>query len=154
MRIVLVRHAPTAWSGRRYCGRSDPPLTRAGRRAAWDLAAHLAGDLAPRTRVVSSPSLRAVETATAIAAAMGDRSALELDDRRLENDVGLAEGRRFDDLAIAYPQLAASILAGSTSIDWPGGETAEALEARVRSAWDEVIAAGRDAVVVTHAGPL
>ena len=24
--IVLVRHASTAWTGRRFCGRSDPPL--------------------------------------------------------------------------------------------------------------------------------
>jgi broad specificity phosphatase PhoE len=52
------------------------------------------------------------------------------------------------------PDLASSILAGSAAIDWPGGETAAALEARVRAAWADLIATGRDAVVVTHAGPL
>ena len=30
LEIVLVRHASTDWSGRRYCGRSDPPLNEAG----------------------------------------------------------------------------------------------------------------------------
>ena len=32
--LVLVRHGPTSWTGRRYCGRSDPPLDAAGLAAA------------------------------------------------------------------------------------------------------------------------
>ena len=39
--IILVRHASTAWTGRRYCGRSDPPLSAAGRwprRRSWPRA--------------------------------------------------------------------------------------------------------------------
>ena len=40
-RDVLVRHAATTWSGRRYCGRSDPSLSTAGRAAARALAATL-----------------------------------------------------------------------------------------------------------------
>ena len=69
--IILVRHASTAWTGRRYCGRSDPPLNAAGRAAAADLARELATTLAPGTRIVTSPSRRAQATATAIASAAG-----------------------------------------------------------------------------------
>ena len=36
--VILVRHASTAWSGIRYCGRSDPPLDAAGESAAALLA--------------------------------------------------------------------------------------------------------------------
>ena len=154
MRLILVRHASTAWSGTRYCGRSDPRLTLAGTREAAELAGSLAPLLPPQVRIVSSPSARAVATARAIAEAARHRIPIELDERWLETDFGRAEGRTFDDLARDTPELAASIVAGSTSIDWPHGETAAALAARVRAAWDDLLADGRDAVVVTHAGPL
>ena len=39
--IILVRHAPTAWTGSRYCGRSDPPLDAAGVAVAHRLAGGL-----------------------------------------------------------------------------------------------------------------
>src|SRR4051812_7747117 len=71
MEIVLVRHASTSWSGRRYCGRSGPPLSAVGEAEAADLAERLAPDLTPATRIVSSPSRRAVATGRAIAAAAG-----------------------------------------------------------------------------------
>lgn len=154
MHLILVRHASTAWSGVRYCGRSDPRLTLAGTREAATLATSLAPTLPARVRIVSSPSARAVATARAVADVSGHRSAIELDERWLETDFGIAEGRTFDELACELPELAGSIVAGSTSIDWPNGEAAAALAARVRAAWDDLIADGRDAVVVTHAGPL
>jgi broad specificity phosphatase PhoE len=44
---------------------------------------------------------------------------------------------------------------GDPAIDWPAGERAAALEARVRAAWAEVWSASASTViVVTHAGPL
>jgi len=153
LEIVLVRHASTDWSGRRYCGRSDPPLNEAGQAEATELARRLAPMLDSATRVVASPSRRAVETAHAIATAAGDVS-VERDPRWLESDFGLADGLSFDALAAVDPGLADAILSGPTTIDWPGGETAAALAARVASAWAELLAAGRPAVVVTHAGPI
>ena len=44
--IVLVRHAPTSWSGQRYCGTSDPPLDAAGLAVASELARTLGPTLA------------------------------------------------------------------------------------------------------------
>ena len=151
--ILLVRHAATAWSGVRYCGRSDPPLSEHGAAE----AARLAGDLGPILRadwlVVSSPSVRALATADAIAVAAGT-GRVEVDDRWREADLGVAEGRTFDEVATIEPELAAALAAGDLAIDWPDGETHSSLARRVATAWDALVERGRSAVVVTHAGPL
>jgi broad specificity phosphatase PhoE len=151
--IVLVRHASTIWSGRRYCGRSDPPLTPAGKAEAVALARRLAPTLHPATRLISSPARRARATAAAIASALGD-IAIQLDPRWMETDFGAVEGLGFDEVAPRHPELAAAILDGTTAIDWPGGETAAALTTRVAIALQELADAGRPVVVVTHGGPI
>jgi broad specificity phosphatase PhoE len=151
--IVLVRHASTAWSGRRYCGRSDPPLDAMGLAQAATLAAHLTPTLAPGTRLISSPSRRALATADAIAVA-GALRQVERDERWREIDFGLAEGLTFEKLEALAPATTAALLRGATDIDWPDGETSASLAERVAAAWNELAAAGRPAVIVTHAGPI
>lgn len=151
--IVLVRHAATAWSGIRYCGRSDPPLSDVGAAQAARLGAELGPTLGSDWLVVSSPSRRSLSTAAAIAASAG-LDGIEVDDRWLEADVGVAEGRTFDELAMLAPDLAAALATGSLEIDWPDGETHRALARRVAAAWEALIRRDRPAVVVTHAGPL
>ena len=151
--IILVRHAPTAWTGLRYCGRSDPPLDAGGRTAAARLAADLAASALPGTRIVTSPSRRARETAAAIADAAGITE-VTVDDRWREADFGIAEGLTFDGLATVDPDLARRLADGDTAIDWPGGETAGALAERVSAAWRDVVAHADGIVVVSHAGPL
>jgi len=151
--IILVRHASTGWSGRRYCGRSDPPLNTAGRFEAAALADRLAPSLAPDTRFIASPSRRAVATAEAIAAAAGGRR-VEHDERWREIDFGRAEGRTFEELRAIAPSTAAALLAGAMDIDWPDGETSSSLAARIASAWTELASIGSPVVVVTHAGPI
>lgn len=153
MEIVLVRHASTAWSGVRYCGVSDPPLSPRGLLEARRLATALASELPPDVRVISSPSLRALATATAIAGA-AQLAGIELDDRWREADVGLAEGRTFDELSAIAPEVAAGLAAGELEIDWPGGESHASLAARVAAAWSDLLGQDRPAIVVTHAGPL
>lgn len=153
MEIVLVRHASTAWSGVRYCGISDPPLSPTGLAEARQLAAALANDLPSDVRIVSSPSRRAVATAAAIADA-ARLPGVELDDRWREADVGLAEGRTFDELRVISPEVASALVAGALEIDWPRGESHVSLAARVASACADLVDDGRPVVVVTHAGPL
>ena len=58
--VVLVRHAAASWSGRRYCGRSDPHLVVAGRAAARALADELAPILARNVLIITSPARRAL----------------------------------------------------------------------------------------------
>jgi broad specificity phosphatase PhoE len=151
--IVLVRHATTSWSGGRYCGRSDPPLSDAGRAEASRLGAELAPLIVTGTLLISSPSVRALATAQAIASAAGiDR--VETDDRWLEADLGVAEGRTFDELAELAPDVTAALAGGGLEIDWPGGETHRVLAGRVAAAWHGLVDRPRSAIVVTHAGPL
>ena len=153
MEIVLVRHASTAWSGVRYCGISDPPLSPTGLAEARGLAAALSGELPRDARIVSSPSRRALATASAIADA-AHLAGVDLDARWREADVGIAEGRTFDELMRMAPEVAARLAAGEFEIDWPGGESSASLAARVAAAWADILDHGRPTVVVTHAGPL
>ena len=150
--VALVRHASTAWSGRRYAGRSDPPLDAAGRAAAAEVGREFAGSIGPDGRIVSSPLRRALETAEAIAAATG--APITLDARWQEADVGSVEGLTFLDIAARWPDLARRLADGETDIDWPDGETAAAFDARVRAAWSAIADDERPTVIVAHAGPL
>jgi broad specificity phosphatase PhoE len=151
--VVIVRHASTAWSGVRYCGISDPPLSPTGLAEAGHLAERLARDLPAARRIVSSPSSRALATASAIGGAIG-ASDVEIDPRWREADVGIAEGRTFDELAELAPEVAEALAHGALAIDWPGGETHASLVDRVAAALADLIVDGRSVVVVTHAGPL
>ena len=69
MTVHLVRHARagrrSAWDG----PDEERPISKAGRRQARDLAAHLAD--ADLTRVLSSPYVRCIQTAEAIAETHG-----------------------------------------------------------------------------------
>jgi broad specificity phosphatase PhoE len=104
---------------------------------------------------VSSPRLRATATAAAIVAAVGrPAGTVDIDRRWAEADFGSVEGRSFAELEASFPDLAARLALGDTEIDWPDGETAAALAARVAVAWLDVIAADRPVVVVSHAGPI
>ena len=153
--VVLVRHGATAWTGGRYCGRSDPPMDAAGTAAVTAMAAALAPTLPPGILIVSSPAGRARQTAALVAAACGvGEAAIEIDDRWMEADFGFAEGRTFHELAAFAPDLAAALARGETAIDWPDGETAATLASRVEAAWDEIVSRAVPTVVVSHAGPL
>ena len=135
--VVLVRHAETEWSrDGRHTGRTDVPLTDAGRAA----AAALAQALAPRAleRVLVSPSLRARETCELCG--LGDRAELRAD--LLEWDYGDYEG-------LTTTQIQAERPGWSLWRDGcPGGESAAEVGARA----DRVIAELGDsaAAVFSH----
>lgn len=165
MRLTLIRHAATDWSGLRYCGRTDLPIGAAGREQLHLLVDHLTGGgtsgraddlvrIAPHrtTTVITSPALRARETATAITAALGGD--LREDERLREIDFGDAEGLTFPEIEHRWPQLAAELLHDHAEVDWPGGERWSDFAARVGAAWRDLSAGPCDAIVVTHGGPL
>jgi broad specificity phosphatase PhoE len=147
--VWLVRHAPTSWTGRRWCGRADPPLNRSGRAAAVDLARRLAGELPPDTVVWTSPARRARATALAIATEVGLATAVDPD--LVEVDVGLAEGLTWDEMTERLPDVAAAILRGEP-VNWPGGESRAAVRERAQEVVTRLAAAavGQPVVVVSH----
>lgn len=157
--VLLVRHAATAWSGVRYCGRSDPWLSPDGRAAADRLAAALARELAGAARpivVISSPRRRCRQTARAIVAAIAVSGLplVRIDERWAEVDFGRWEGRTWAQVEAADPALAARLLAADPAIDWPGGEAASTFRARVDAAWQDACSIPGPVIVVTHGGPI
>jgi broad specificity phosphatase PhoE len=141
MRLLLVRHAPTA-ATERVAFAADEPITVAGRSGARALAAHLPAT----TTAVSSPLLRARQTAEAA----GRHP--ELDARLAECRFGAWEGRTFAELGRDDPQRLDAWLRDPEASP-PGGESLSGFAARV-AAWLGDVGAGTTGTTVafTHAG--
>jgi broad specificity phosphatase PhoE len=94
--IVLVRHGQTeANRAGRLLGRADPPLNERGRHQADALATVLEHDPAP-SLVLTSPLLRARETAERVSAATG--TPVRIDERLVELDYGEWDERLLRDI--------------------------------------------------------
>ena len=151
--IILVRHAPTAWTGSRYCGRSDPPLDAAG----VAVAHRLAGDLprlwrparaSSRARCAGhmrrrppSPTLPASTTSPSTIAGARPIS-------------GSPKGSHSRSSSASRPTSPA---ASPTARPRSTGRTANVRptwRARVAAAWRDLVTAGDEVLVVSHAGPL
>ena len=101
MLIALIRHGQTDWNlALRMQGRSDIPLNDTGREQALVAASALAAE--PWDIVVSSPLLRARETAEIIATALDVPLGASYDEL-LEQDFGAAEGTLVAELATRWP---------------------------------------------------
>jgi broad specificity phosphatase PhoE len=137
--VWLVRHAETEWSrSGRHTGRTDVPLTDAGRERARELGAKLSG----RTfaLVLVSPLERARETARL--AGLGDAS--EVREDLLEWDYGDYEGITTAEIRETRP-------------DWylwrdgvPNGETADEVGARCDRVIEEILGVDGNVAVFAH----
>jgi broad specificity phosphatase PhoE len=136
---VVVRHGETEWTlSGQHSGRTDVPLTEAGRRQVATIGPRLAG----RTfdRVLSSPLSRAWETA--VLAGFGDRA-----ERRaglMEWDYGAYDGVTTAEIRKDRP--------GWTvwSDGVPDGETVEDVGARADRVVAEVREADGDVLLFSH----
>ncbi len=144
--LILVRHGQTsANAGGLLQGRIDLPLDDEGRIQALRTGAHIRENF-PHARVISSPLMRAVQTAQAIS---GD---VEIDDRFIELDYGSWDG-------IAMSEVDPTQWAkwrDDSSFRPPGGESLLELEHRVKPALEQLRneAQDRDVVVVSHVSPI
>jgi probable phosphoglycerate mutase len=139
VRVVIVRHGETEWSAAgRHTGRTDIPLTDAGRDQARRLGRALAGR--PFARVLVSPPARARETAQL--AGVGDRAIID-DDLR-EWDYGVYEGRTRVEIARDEP--------GWTVWTRPirGGESLAELGARADRVIGRLLPLDGDVLIVSH----
>jgi broad specificity phosphatase PhoE len=149
--VTLVRHGQTERSAQlAYSGRLDIPLTDTGREQAQRAAATLAGT--GIDAVVTSPLVRARDTAQAIAAAAG--VPLTVDERLTEIDYGLFEGLDRAGAGAKFGQAFDDWRADPFGSPVPGMETLpEALE-RARAATADALAAHAHPVIVGHQGIL
>lgn len=142
--LYLVRHGRTAHNaGRRLLGREDVPLDGLGRRQADALG--MVKELSNAARVVTSPLLRARQTAAALG------PPVTVDERWIEIDYGIFDGFRLEEAPELWRGWAKDLTFAPE-----GGESLAAVSRRVRGAcedlWSE--ASESDVVVVTHVSPI
>jgi probable phosphoglycerate mutase len=143
-RILLVRHGQSTWNADgRWQGRADPPLSELGRRQA-EVATATIRDLGI-ARIVASPLVRAHETATIVADALG--LTIEPDPRLQERDAGRWTGKTRSEIEAGWP----GFLEGGQRPE--GFETDDILHERALGAIRDVAdRATEPVVVVSHGG--
>ena len=146
MIVALLRHAATEWNALgRMQGRTDVPLSEAGRAQArsWRIPASL-----QPARIVSSPLVRAVETARILGGGP-PRSVPEL----IEMDWGVWEGRTLASLRAELGEAFERNAARGLDFRPPGGESPREVLQRLRG-WLARVPRGPAGplVAVTHKG--
>ncbi|MFF5990232.1 bifunctional RNase H/acid phosphatase [Prauserella flavalba] len=156
-RLLLLRHGQTEMSvERRYSGRGDVGLTEQGRWQAQAAAKRLAGMEGVGDEplpIVASPLTRTMQTAQAVADAVGGRvSTLP---GLVETDFGEWEGLTFAEATRRDPEVHRRWMS-DTSVAAPGGESFDQVHKRVRAALDGLFATypGKTVVVVSHVTPI
>lgn len=145
MRIELIRHGETAYQAEgRYQGRSDVPLSGAGRRA-----------LRPAARAVDTVYVTPLRRTAETAAILFPQAAQVAVDALREMDFGVFEGRNYQEMA-EDPAYRAWVDGGCLDA-CPGGESKDAFCGRVCPAFAALVdeALGRGAaelVIVAHGG--
>lgn len=143
-RLLLVRHGETAWNAEgRLQGQAQVELSDRGLEQARALAP-LVRSLGPAS-AVSSDLRRAVQTVEAL----GFPDA-RLDPGLRELGLGQWEGRTSTELQASEPEAYAA-WRGGRSVP-PGGESGEALVARVQAALEDALRSPSPVLVVTHGG--
>jgi alpha-ribazole phosphatase/probable phosphoglycerate mutase len=148
-RLILVRHCEPKEDARGLCyGRLDIGLSAAGHEHAARVAARLLEHA--YDAVYTSPRSRALDTAAPIAA----RRALEpvVEDDLREIDFGEFEGRSYDEIAEAEPDLYRTWMETPTRVRFPGGESFADVKRRALLAYERIRGRHESAVVVTHGG--
>ena len=149
---LLLRHGQTPMSvQKRYAGRSDVPLTVLGVQQAAAAAKRLAST--GLDAIVTSPLLRAVQTAEEVAAATG--APVVTDEGFRETDFGAWEGLTFAEVREHWPAEMTAWLA-DPAIAPPGGESFAGVSERVTAALHRVLAARerQTVLIVSHVTPI
>ncbi|WP_193366814.1 histidine phosphatase family protein [Pelagibius marinus] len=148
-RLLLIRHGATAWNeAGRIQGRSDPPLSPAGRAAveSWRLPPEAAG-----ARWICSPLTRARDTAEILRGAPVDSEPL-----LIETDWGAWEGRSLAELRDELGPDMADNEARGLDFRPPGGESPRDVQQRLRPLLtklaQETTGSAGTVVAVTHKG--
>jgi len=151
-KLLLIRHGRTRLhSEDRFWGKTDIPLSNIGIKQAGQLRARLAAEKIKK--VYSSPLSRARYTAEIIAAE--HKLTVNTCDELCECNFGYAEGLTFDEIKRLHPALADE-LANRKAVVFPGGESLEQLDDRVRVFLYQVenLKPQDTVAIVAHGGPL
>lgn len=150
--LYLVRHGATANNRadppRLQGRRTDPPLSDEGRQQARHTGQFLAGS--GLDAVYSSPLVRARQTAEQIAGPQG--MPVQVVDELIEVDVGVWEGRSWDEIQRTDPEAYRAFMTDATVHPYLGGESLDTVLARAGPAFQRLMEnnCGRRIVVVAH----
>jgi broad specificity phosphatase PhoE len=151
-KLLLIRHGRTRLHrDDRLWGKTDIPLSNIGIKQAGQLRVRLASE---KIKIIYSSTLsRARFTAEIIAAE--HKLAVNACDELCECNFGYAEGLTFDEIKRLHPALAEE-LADRKAVTFPGGESLDQLDDRVRVFLHRLVnLKPQDTVaIVTHGGPL
>jgi broad specificity phosphatase PhoE len=137
--LWLFRHGETEWSrSGAHTGRTDLPLTNAGRVRAAAIGRYVAGR--PFALVLTSPMQRAIDTC----ALAGSGYAAQIDPNLREWDYGDYEGRTTTDIQKERPGW----LLWRDGV--PNGETMEQVAERAEAVIDRAMRAGGDVALFAH----
>jgi broad specificity phosphatase PhoE len=142
-RLAILRHGPTAWTAeRRLQGRSDLPLSPAGRNAvaSWRVPREVDG-----FAWVTSPLRRARETADLLG--HGDA---RVDPRLAEMSFGEWEGRRLVEIAAEMGPAMVELEDRGLDFRAPGGESPREVQQRLAPFLLETGRGGIDRLAVSH----
>ncbi|MFH0792332.1 MAG: histidine phosphatase family protein [bacterium] len=159
MKIYLIRHGQTTGDVEdRYGGDYDDRLSDLGKKQANELAEKLAGlnvDVQPRglnMKIISSPKIRAKETAEIISKKIG--AGVEIADGfRERNRYGILTGMTKTEAKEKYPELAEEVKDLHATIT--SAEDYESFRERIHTALAEIVSRNNNAIaIVTHGGPM
>lgn len=152
MKLYIIRHGQTDWNlAGKIQGRKDIPLNDQGRLQARALAEGMKGQ--PLAAVYSSPQIRALETAKAIAEPFG--LSVECLPQLVEISYGSWEGRTAQDILTADYELYDAWWKHPASVAPPGGETLSQVDERCTAAWEYIRSRmSGDTAVVSHGSTL
>jgi broad specificity phosphatase PhoE len=144
VRLVAIRHAPTAWNAeRKLQGRTDIPLSVAGETAAraWRIDPSWIG-----YRIISSPLTRAATTARLL---FPGRE-IATDARLIEMSFGAWEGKTLAALRDQPGREAECRERMGLDFRPPDGETPREMQTRLRPLLAEIAAHGAPTVIIAH----
>ncbi len=146
-RIDLLRHGEPV-GGRRYRGQTDDPLSDKG----WQQMRSAVAGLNEWDVIYTSPLSRCAAFAAELAARLG--LPLNTDARLMEIGFGAWEGRTAEELRRDDPLRVERFWRDPVANRPPGAELVADFHARVRSAWQDILAAhaGARILIVGHAG--
>ena len=149
--LILVRHGRTSANAAGLLqGRVDNELDAIGAQQADQIASALWESDDRPDLIISSPLLRARQTAQATAGLTGLE--ISIDERWAELDYGEWDGLPISEVRVSDWQR----WRADTGFAPPGGESLTQLNDRVSAACDELaaVAAGRNVAVFTHVSPI
>lgn len=152
MKLYIIRHGQTDWNiARKIQGRQDIPLNERGHFQAQCLGKAM--ENRPITAVFSSPQIRAMETAIAVASPAGV-PVIPVKDL-MEINYGVWEGKTEEELLRDDRALYEAWWSHPAETAPPEGESINQVNERCRQAWKEIKPQlTGDAAIVAHGGLL